>query len=577
MSRRYNRGGPSEASGGPWEEDRPRERDLAPRDGTRRTVLVMGPGARSRGGPLGSPASLEPSSGYPERPQGNSPLLTARQGPSPTESSATGAPGGTRKLPFMALSDIIRQQHIKGKVSLLHGQQQHQLQQQERSPSPTRQQQQQRQDSLPPSQQRQQQQQQQGSARNALFGSERATTHQGRVSSVPMGAPLGEHRRVRDMSGGAPSGSDGGRQRGPPGGAFVEGPPQETSRTLQLRERPSCSPAPPFRGPSPDRGSDRESRRHRGITRAAELRGHTGSARAPGESFNRDDDSPHMGAPRGSYSEWREKDKGGPPRGRGRLSPEEDMGGTEGGPHGYDRWTSRRRNASPVEDGKKEMQIKQHYSHRSPSPGRSRRGAPWGGRPSEERGPSRGALQATPQGAVQLRMGGPDILEGPMGGGLSIAGVGIDGVAAVRTLRESGAPQEEGMRRLETPPHTTAPIDRQEELGMLAKGVVGPPTIESFAAAEAASCRLLRRMRTVGGGPQGAAKGIWGGAPETLRGPQEALQEPPLDAQLKCRRAPQERGGPGAPSKWQATPAAAAEAAAAADRRACITTGDTTI
>ena len=134
MNRRYNRGGPPEASGGPWEEERPRLRDGQPlRDVARRTVLVMGPGGR-RGGPMTSPVTLEPSSGYSERPHGGSPLLTARQGPPPSESAASGgphgvvtqgapqggpqgAPGGTRKLSYVALSDIIRQQNLKGKVS----------------------------------------------------------------------------------------------------------------------------------------------------------------------------------------------------------------------------------------------------------------------------------------------------------------------------------------------------------------------------------------------------------------------------------------------------------------------------
>ncbi|CDJ32344.1 uncharacterized protein EMH_0074340 [Eimeria mitis] len=125
MSRRYNRGGLSEASGGTWEEERPRGRDVALRDGARRTVLVMGPGAR-RGAHMGSPGAVETSPGFQERPHGNSPVLTARQGPPPpTDSGAPGAsggpggPGSTRKLPFMALSDIIRQQNIKGKVSLV--------------------------------------------------------------------------------------------------------------------------------------------------------------------------------------------------------------------------------------------------------------------------------------------------------------------------------------------------------------------------------------------------------------------------------------------------------------------------
>src|SRR5699024_414685 len=152
-------------------------------------------------------------------------------------------------------------------------------------------QQQQRQDALPPSQQQQQQQrqqdqQQQGSARNALFGSERPPPH-GRVQSGSLGGPLplGEHRRVRDMTGGGPPAAEGGggRARGPRSG--VDGAPQDNPRIPHVRERPYCSPGP-FRGHSLDKDSDRDLRRQRGAARTAELRAPRGSPRGPEEPYN---------------------------------------------------------------------------------------------------------------------------------------------------------------------------------------------------------------------------------------------------------------------------------------------------
>lgn len=132
MSRRVNRGGgaqseslsSSPAEGGPRGREGGRDA-AAPRDASRRTVLVMGPGVR-RGGPHAAPGA---HASFSARPHGASPLLMPRQGPpmgSPLQQetpadAAEGPPGGPsgerRKLPLMALSDIIRQQHAKGKVS----------------------------------------------------------------------------------------------------------------------------------------------------------------------------------------------------------------------------------------------------------------------------------------------------------------------------------------------------------------------------------------------------------------------------------------------------------------------------
>ncbi|CDJ35570.1 uncharacterized protein EMH_0026980 [Eimeria mitis] len=539
MSRRYNRGGLSEASGGTWEEERPRGRDVALRDGARRTVLVMGPGAR-RGAHMGSPGAVETSPGFQERPHGNSPVLTARQGPPPpTDSGAPGAsggpggPGSTRKLPFMALSDIIRQQNIKGK---LHGQQQHQLQQQERSPSPTRsQQQQQRQD------QPQQQQQQHGSARNALFGSERANAH-GRGSSGGQGPPLGEHRRVRDLSGGPSAASEsGGRSRGPRSAG--EGATHDTPRTLHLRERPSCSP-PAFRGPSVDRSSDRESRRPRGGTRAAESgareRGE-GAGPAGGSLLRR-----RLGAPRGP------------------------MGGIDG---------RQGRGVLLLVQRRREQRMQ---GSSTTATGHLPQGA-IAGAPGGAGLLKRGAPQASPHEAVMQERGPPGTLggnmaRGPTGGptgGPPRAAAGTDTAAAAKTLRGSGDKAEGETRNIEK--RTTAPINKPGEIGAPGEEA-GPRMRESPAAAAAANALHLQCMRNNAvEGIKGAGGPLSGPHQENVEGPQEDPQVPlgnPTGAQQQERLpAPQGSGrvGPeGAPSRGPITRVAVAGAAAAADRRACI-------
>ncbi|KAL8439216.1 hypothetical protein Efla_001300 [Eimeria flavescens] len=121
MSRQVNRGAPQRSPGGPWQEEGARGSERPPRDTSRRTVLVMGHPAQR-----------------PERPSGptptlSRPVLTPRQGPplqgsvcqQQTDSADSGGassgppPGGPsgerKKLPFMALNEIIRQQHSKVK------------------------------------------------------------------------------------------------------------------------------------------------------------------------------------------------------------------------------------------------------------------------------------------------------------------------------------------------------------------------------------------------------------------------------------------------------------------------------
>ncbi|XP_026193908.1 collagen alpha-1(III) chain [Cyclospora cayetanensis] len=342
MSRRINKGGAQESPGGPWDEEWHSGRDGAPRDGARRTVLVMGSSAR-RGGTLDSPGP----GGFVPRPAGSSPILNPRKGPPPdSEVHAGASSGGVRKLPFMALSDIIRQQHRKEKVSYIYAyvcmEGRHRrlqyvgillvhillgcfspaafsvvsaafpglaavcaaqvadgaaaavitgmcdaqrlvgccicslrvllggggwgpwaqcvsyrgapvckrvwpqlLQPQDSSSSPTRQHQQQNQN-----------QTQQGLARNALFGSERAP-----LRVIPSGAPAGEHRRVREVSGGPQDAREGGVQRVSRVSPESRQYPVHVSRTPHLRERPSRSPGAP-RGPSHEHASEGGPRHH---------------------------------------------------------------------------------------------------------------------------------------------------------------------------------------------------------------------------------------------------------------------------------------------------------------------------
>ncbi|KAL8444923.1 hypothetical protein Emed_006017 [Eimeria media] len=121
----------SSPRGGPWDDEVGAPQEGPPREVSRRTVVVLRPTTPPRAeGPPGGP---------PSRPSGSVPVLTPRQGPPPSDGGPLqqqqGAPGGgltpsdsagegpqgapsdRRRLPLMALSDIIRQQHTKGKVS----------------------------------------------------------------------------------------------------------------------------------------------------------------------------------------------------------------------------------------------------------------------------------------------------------------------------------------------------------------------------------------------------------------------------------------------------------------------------
>ncbi|KAL8269222.1 hypothetical protein Esti_006854 [Eimeria stiedai] len=284
MSRRFNRGAPQKSPRGSlWDDEGGPRFEGPPKEVPRRTVVVLGPTTPQR--------AEGPSRAPPSRPIGSVPVLTPspdavggalqQQGasagaPTPSDSAGEGpqgAPSDRRRLPLMALSDIIRQQHAKGKVSHIGRadrgpsegppggpsacaspaswlksrppliflrpqavtaaqqaacvrpvqQQQQQMlqQQQDRSPSTSR-----------------RQQQQQGSVRNALFGAERGLQRGG----PPSGPTVVEARRVRDVSGPSPASSrddsrHGGPFRGPPEG------PQYPRHSAQLRERPSLSPA----------------------------------------------------------------------------------------------------------------------------------------------------------------------------------------------------------------------------------------------------------------------------------------------------------------------------------------------
>ncbi|OEH77586.1 hypothetical protein cyc_05156 [Cyclospora cayetanensis] len=356
------------------------------------------------GGTLDSPGP----GGFVPRPAGSSPILNPRKGPPPdSEVHAGASSGGVRKLPFMALSDIIRQQHRKEKsILLVHillgcfspaafsvvsaafpglaavcaaqvadgaaaavitGMCDAQrlvgccicslrvllggggwgpwaqcvsyrgapvckrvwpqlLQPQDSSSSPTRQHQQQNQN-----------QTQQGLARNALFGSERAP-----LRVIPSGAPAGEHRRVREVSGGPQDAREGGVQRVSRVSPESRQYPVHVSRTPHLRERPSRSPGAP-RGPSHEHASEGGPRHH---SRGPDgyVATSRGSAHRYGPEELRERSSPH----RSSYVEWRDGDRGAPPPPGPRYSSPAEQG--DWGPEGPSRWeksAGRRRGLSP--------------------------------------------------------------------------------------------------------------------------------------------------------------------------------------------------------------------------------------